>query len=225
MIFADSFDAGASPEWSNSLGSWTTANGEYFAQSPSNSPTTYTLLPFEMGDCSVEVDVLGWRDGGIWLHADSTRSNAILLVTGGFNATGRGLYWHVVTNGSFSPPAGITGALADPGQDYHVTVVVRGTRYLAYVDGVFATALDLEEPRSGLVGLYDFAAGDQRFDNFVLRGPCPGDFNIDGGVDGSDVDAFFLAWEAGLSNADINVDGGVDGTDVEAFFGFWEAGC
>lgn len=59
----------------------------------------------------------------------------------------------------------------------------------------------------------------------MLRGPCPGDFNVDGGVDGSDIDAFFQAWEAGLSNADINSDGGVDGTDVEAFFSFWENGC
>ena len=54
---------------------------------------------------------------------------------------------------------------------------------------------------------------------------CPGDFNQDGGVDGSDVDAFFTAWESGDSAADINQDGGVDGTDVESFFARWEAGC
>ncbi len=54
--------------------------------------------------------------------------------------------------------------------------------------------------------------------------PCAADFNQDGGVDGSDVDAFFIAWEAGESNADVNLDGGVDGGDVEAFFALWEAG-
>jgi hypothetical protein len=54
--------------------------------------------------------------------------------------------------------------------------------------------------------------------------PCPADFNQDGGVDGSDVDAFFIAWEAGLNEADVNLDGGVDGLDVGYFFAAWEAG-
>ena len=53
---------------------------------------------------------------------------------------------------------------------------------------------------------------------------CAADFNRDGGVDGQDVEAFFLAWQAGLSVADVNVDGGVTGADVEAFFVVWSAG-
>jgi len=53
---------------------------------------------------------------------------------------------------------------------------------------------------------------------------CPADFNRDGGVDGSDVEAFFVRWEAGESNADVNLDGGVDGADVEAFIVVWQAG-
>lgn len=53
---------------------------------------------------------------------------------------------------------------------------------------------------------------------------CPADFNRDGGVDGSDVGAFFAEWEAGWSSADVNGDGGVDGGDVDAFFAVWEAG-
>lgn len=53
---------------------------------------------------------------------------------------------------------------------------------------------------------------------------CPADFNQDGGIDGSDVDAFFTAWESGDPSADTNSDGGVDGADVEAFFAVWEAG-
>jgi hypothetical protein len=55
--------------------------------------------------------------------------------------------------------------------------------------------------------------------------PCIGDFNQDGGVDGADVEAFYLAWEAADESADVNQDGGVDGADVEAFFIAWEAGC
>jgi hypothetical protein len=53
---------------------------------------------------------------------------------------------------------------------------------------------------------------------------CPADFNCDGGVDGGDVESFFLAWEAGHSSADVNQDGGVDGGDAETFFVSWEAG-
>lgn len=53
---------------------------------------------------------------------------------------------------------------------------------------------------------------------------CPADFNQDGGIDGSDIDAFFMAWEAGDAAADLNLDGGIDGNDVEAFFSRWEAG-
>lgn len=54
--------------------------------------------------------------------------------------------------------------------------------------------------------------------------PCPADFNNDGGVDGADIDAFFVAWEAGEASADVNQDGGVDGVDVATFFTAWEAG-
>jgi hypothetical protein len=53
---------------------------------------------------------------------------------------------------------------------------------------------------------------------------CPADFNLDGGVDGSDVSSFFESWEAGDSLADVNRDGGVDGSDIDTFFTAWEAG-
>jgi hypothetical protein len=53
---------------------------------------------------------------------------------------------------------------------------------------------------------------------------CPADFNQDGGVDGSDIDAFFTAWEAGSCDADTNFDGGIDGSDIDPFFTTWEAG-
>jgi hypothetical protein len=53
---------------------------------------------------------------------------------------------------------------------------------------------------------------------------CFADFNQDGGVDGADVEDFYLVWQEGQSGADVNQDGGVDGADVEAFFGQWAAG-
>jgi hypothetical protein len=54
--------------------------------------------------------------------------------------------------------------------------------------------------------------------------PCPADFNQDGGVDGSDIEAFFTTWESGASEGDVNFDGGVDGGDVEYFIVRWSAG-
>lgn len=53
---------------------------------------------------------------------------------------------------------------------------------------------------------------------------CPADFNMDGGIDGTDVSDFFTAWENGQASADVNDDGGIDGTDVGVFFAAWEAG-
>ncbi len=54
--------------------------------------------------------------------------------------------------------------------------------------------------------------------------PCFADYNMDGGIDGADVDAFYADWEAGNLDADVNQDGGVDGADVDTFFAAWEAG-
>lgn len=58
----------------------------------------------------------------------------------------------------------------------------------------------------------------------LLPGRSAADFNGDGGIDGADVEAFFVAWETGSVSADVNEDGGVDGADVEAFFVAWETG-
>jgi hypothetical protein len=53
---------------------------------------------------------------------------------------------------------------------------------------------------------------------------CFADYNLDGGVDGADIDAFFADWSLGRSQADANSDGGIDGSDIEAFFVVWELG-
>jgi hypothetical protein len=54
--------------------------------------------------------------------------------------------------------------------------------------------------------------------------PCAADYNRDGGIDGTDVAAFFDDWEGGAACADVNQDGGIDGGDMEVFFALWEAG-
>lgn len=60
---------------------------------------------------------------------------------------------------------------------------------------------------------------------FEVEAPaCAADFNADGGVDGGDVEAFFIAWQGAEPVADVNADGGVDGHDVESFFLVWSVG-
>jgi len=53
---------------------------------------------------------------------------------------------------------------------------------------------------------------------------CAADYNVDGGIDGQDIEAFFLDWAAAAPCADVNADGGVDGPDIESFFTVWQAG-
>ena len=54
--------------------------------------------------------------------------------------------------------------------------------------------------------------------------PCAAVYNSDGGVDGTDVDTFFIDWVQGATYADVNQDGGVDGSDVDTFFAAWASG-
>lgn len=66
--------------------------------------------------------------------------------------------------------------------------------------------------------------GETLYSFTVEASDCPADYNQDGGVDGQDIESFFMAWESGETGADVNEDGGVDGVDVESFFVLWEAG-
>lgn len=74
----------------------------------------------------------------------------------------------------------------------------------------------------------NFVASGRSFAFRLAQGvnapPCPADFNQDGGIDGSDVEAFFVVWESGEAGGDVNADGGVDGADIERFMTVWEAG-
>ena len=65
LIFSDNFDTGASLQWGNELGGWTTASGVYYATAPNDLPPTYTSLPFTLTDFSVTVTINNLSDGGI----------------------------------------------------------------------------------------------------------------------------------------------------------------
>ncbi|MCX5690101.1 MAG: hypothetical protein NTV94_10035, partial [Planctomycetota bacterium] len=81
-------------------------------------------------------------------------------------------------------------------------------------EGRLAVRLDFTDTTGGL--FMTLPAGD-----FV----CDADYNVDGGVDGSDIEAFFGDFDDGIAAADLNGDGGVDGGDIETFFIHFEAGC
>lgn len=53
---------------------------------------------------------------------------------------------------------------------------------------------------------------------------CEADFDDNGGIDGGDLAAFFIAFEEGALCADVDRNGGVDGGDLATFFTLFEAG-
>jgi hypothetical protein len=173
VIFSDNFKSGASPLWGNEIGNWTASGGVYFAQAPGNNPITYTSLPFTLGDFSFDEDINHLQDGGIWLHSTDP-SHGILLVTGGHQGAGTGLYWHIINGNETNPPAlnEVTGLFTPGVSNAHIHVVVIGDTYSAYVNGSTtpATTLTTSAFPSGRVALYDFS--QQTVGNVVLS-PVP----------------------------------------------------
>lgn len=75
-------------------------------------------------------------------------------------------------------------------------------------------------------GITNFGYAGPQLVVFATAGgcPCAADYDQSGGVDGSDVEAFFTDWAGSIGCADVDQSGGVDGSDVEAFFLVWTAG-
>lgn len=184
-IFTDNFDSGASSQWSNLRGSWTTTGGAYYATAPNNVPPTFTGLPFVLQNFAIDVDIDQVADGGIWLRCGSTGTNGVLLVTGGHGwgsgsrggNAGRSLYWHVITAANWNNPAILNEAFnvfTNPGvENVHLRVEVVGNSYSAFINGSTNATTTLIETNNtysiGHVGLYDFST--QTFDNFALQIP------------------------------------------------------
>ncbi|MFH1110803.1 MAG: hypothetical protein V1790_16640 [Planctomycetota bacterium] len=160
VIFSDSFDAGASTLWGNERGAWFASNGVYDASMPTNNPLTFTSLPYVLTDLCVQMDIRAVSDGGVWLHADSGGNDGVLLVTGGFDHTGRGLYWHIVRNGQWGAVLGEADDLFNQGDDIHLRVTVEGAVYRAYLNHstVPASTITTDAFPSGRVGLYDYTS-------------------------------------------------------------------
>ena len=130
-----------------------------------------------------------------------------------------------------------TGSPGDSVQDVRITLEPNGgndppvmDQQRAVVVGDLLTSGVLEPGDYRLRYHANLVAGPQHVTasvRFVMDfgEACVADFNIDGGVDGQDVQSFFEAWEVGSVLADTNSDGGVDGSDVASFFEVWEQGC
>ncbi len=90
--------------------------------------------------------------------------------------------------------------------------------------GTLSMSATIAQPDAGAMenGSLAFWGGFWGIEGTEYR--CPADYNHDGGIDGADVQVFFMDWEGGLARADVNQDGGVDGADVEAFYAIWEVG-
>ena len=170
IVFTDDFTTGASPLWGNESGGWFSSGGAYDAQFPNNAPITYSSLPFDLQDFSIELDITNVQDGGIWLRSLDNQ-NGILLVTG---AGVGGLYWHIISGGNVSPSLNVVGGLFTNGiSDPHLRVTVEGDTYSVYVNGSPTPATTLTDSTfsSGRVALYDFSP--QTFDNVAVSVPEP----------------------------------------------------
>lgn len=177
VSFFDDFNNGASPLWGNELGNWTAQGGGYYAQNPSNSPPTYSLLPWQLSDFTINLDVNGVSDGGVWLRSDASTQNAVLLVIGGFSHSFTGFYFHTIENGNYSGPYAEVGGLFNQGDNIHVTIVVTGNEYDVFLNGSPnpVTSFTYDVLTGGQVGLYDYTGHgyygiDTSFDNFDLQG-------------------------------------------------------
>jgi hypothetical protein len=205
-IFTDDFNAGASPLWGNELGNWVASGGVYYAQSPSESPHTYSSLPFELQNFTIDVDINGVSDGGIWLRSDGA-GHGVLLVTGGWWTNGTGLYWHEMQNFYDAGPAyNVIDGLFSQGDNIHLHIEVVGDTYSAFLNGstIPATTLVTSDYFSGKVALYDFSG--QTFDNFVLT-PSVCHFNLVGDLNGDcKVDFMDFAIMANNWLVDCNAD-------------------
>lgn len=178
ILFSDNFDSGASSLWENNSGSWSASAGVYAATAPNNFPNAFSLLPFNLTNFVVDVDIQGVTDGGIWLRSSPAPGTTVgvkgvLLVLKYADFGGNGqIYWHIVPDGnSYGDALNVNVGSFAAGSNPHVHVLVSGDTYSAFINGATnaATTLSTGAFGSGKVGLYDFSS--QTFDNFVLQAP------------------------------------------------------
>ena len=180
ILFSDDFSSGASSLWQPKVGNWVVENGVYYENqygrysgNPGN--WTYLNLPSALPDnFTLSVDIGNLCDGGIYLRTDSSHSNGILLVTGGWGHTGTGLYWHEFYNGNATGAVNRVEGNPAQGASGTLTIEVAGNVYAASWNGELITTLTAESPYNflgGSIGLYSWSS--QTFDNVALTTSAP----------------------------------------------------
>ncbi len=175
VLFSDDFSSGASSLWQPKVGNWVVENGVYYENQYgkySGNPGNWTYLNLSSAlpeTFTLSVDIGNVCDGGIYLRTDSTHSNGILLVTGGYNHSGTGLYWHEVVNGNYTGAVNRVEGNPVQGASGTLTVEVAGNVYAAYWNGELITTLTADSPydfTGGSIGLYSWSS--QTFDNVKI---------------------------------------------------------
>ncbi|MCX5689442.1 MAG: immunoglobulin domain-containing protein [Planctomycetota bacterium] len=177
-----------------------------------------------------------------WTLSDAygVSANGQVIVGGGINPSGVPEGWIIGVPSCISPilKGQPQSASTHEGEDVHFTVAAAGSGPFTYtwyhnaqiISGANGHDLEVFPVTADSAGKYQCQVSNgcgsvMSAECDLSVNHCHGDFNDDGGIDGSDIDGFFAAWESGDSSADINADGGVDGDDVGSFMGHWEGGC
>lgn len=175
-LFLDGFAPEQSALWEVVSGVWQSEPGIYDTEPGEGG---VTLLPFELSDYVLEVDVRAISDGGIWVRAiddgqGEIGPTGVLLVTGGLGGGGQGMYWHIDEGQGLGDVLELNNDLGLNGKDARIRIEVSGDTFAAFVNNnpVAATKLTLSPERfekysSGRVGLYD-NSNTQKFDGVLI---------------------------------------------------------
>ena len=173
VLFQDNFDAGASNDWGNEFGDWVTVGGVYYATVLSSSPPSYTSITSlpELTDFTVEFDINGVRDGGVFLRShrcENGEVEGVLFLAGGWHGSYQGVYWHIWDCSGHGPMLDHVEIPGFQGSDAHVVVSVQDSTYNVCINGSPEPVASLVTNRydSGAVALYQ--CFPQSFDNVVV---------------------------------------------------------
>ena len=184
VSFTDNFNAGASAQWSNQTGNWSASGGSYHTTAGTNSPTTYSALPYDLTNFSLTFDALSIGDSGVYLRSDGLNgsnavNNGLLLVIGGDgngannSNGGRSLYFHTITGSAFSGEMDRVTPFSLIGENHSINVTAIGNLFNVYVDGSSSPVTSFDATGLGLthgkIGLYGYNNGSS-FDNVNLTG-------------------------------------------------------
>ncbi len=180
--FSDVFDGTEGqpdPDWNNEY-AFVVDGGAYNAVSPNNNPLAITTIKdLTITEATVQVDMLGARDGGIIVHGQGLAPNGnmegVLLVV---NPNSGFVYWHVTVGGTNFVSYAQESLPVAPGTDLRIVLQITGNTYsadlyqLSNLNFITNTTLVSNTYASGKVGLYDFN-GPQKFDNVIVTIPEP----------------------------------------------------